>query len=205
MSIITCRSHLSRGVHPIPDRRPKENLFNYIGGLTGSWHVTKATTLSGTPLKAATHVEVTNGSAGRPTAGSAWVLRGVISTTRYVTREERNPFQAFQMKSTETACAALIPIRKSAAWWNLARDERREMIEARSRHIATALRFLPAIARRLLHGRDLGEPFDVVTWFEYAPRDVAIFDDLAGALRSSEEWQYVEREIDIRLIRDEEL
>src|SRR2546428_7160638 len=31
--------------------------------------------------------------------------------------------------------------------------------------------YLPAIARRLYHCRDLGEPFDFLTWFEYAPAD----------------------------------
>jgi hypothetical protein len=64
------------------------------------------------------------------------------------------------------------------------------------------MRFLPAIARRFLYGRDLGEPFDLVTWFEYSSRDQSIFDDLAGALRSSMEWQYIEREVDIRLVKE---
>ena len=52
-----------------------------------------------------------------------------------------------------------------------------------------------------MHGRDLGEQFDFVTWFEYAPRDSAVFDDLLAALRGTEEWKYIEREIDIRLER----
>jgi hypothetical protein len=41
-----------------------------------------------------------------------------------------------------------------------------------------------------------------VTWFEYSSRDQSIFDDLAGALRSSMEWQYIEREVDIRLVKE---
>jgi len=48
----------------------------------------------------------------------------------------------------------------------LTQDERREIFEERSRHIATGLEYLPAVARRLHHSRDLGGPFDFLTWFE---------------------------------------
>ena len=66
--------------------------------------------------------------------------------------------------------AALIPIRKTAAWWDLAQDERRAIFEEQSRHIGIGMEYLPAVARRLHHSRELGEPFDFLTWFEYAPR-----------------------------------
>jgi chlorite dismutase len=97
--------------------------------------------------------------------------------------------------------AALIPIRKSEAWWDLAQDERRAIFEERSHHIAEGLRYLPAIARRLYQSRELGEPFDFLTWFEFAPEHEPLFDELVGTLRSTEEWRYVEREVDIRLSR----
>jgi hypothetical protein len=83
----------------------------------------------------------------------------------------------------------------------MAQDERRAILEERSAHIATGRRYLPAIARRLYQSRDLGEPFDFVTWFEYAPADAEMFEDLTSQLRRTEEWQYVEREVDIRLQR----
>ncbi len=180
-----------------------EALYNYLGGTTGSWRVTGATTRSGPPLKQVTHIEIVNGPLNRLPSGTAWVLRGVVSNTRYVTCEERGQLELKQpaLGRSEATCAALIPISKSAQWWTLAQDERREILEARSRHIETGLRFLPAIARRLQHGRDLGEQFDFVTWFEYAPGDSAAFDELVAMLRSSDEWRYVEREIDIRLVR----
>lgn len=95
----------------------------------------------------------------------------------------------------EATCAALIPIRKSAAWWALAQDERRAIFEERSHHIADTMRFLPAIARKLHHSRDLGEPFDFLTWFEFAPRHAADFDELLKLLRGTEEWRWVEREV----------
>ena len=67
--------------------------------------------------------------------------------------------------------------------------------------MATGLRYLPAVARRLYHCRDLGEQFDFLTWFEYRPTDTDAFEELVGLLRSTEEWTYVVREIDIRLTR----
>jgi hypothetical protein len=63
------------------------------------------------------------------------------------------------------------------------------------------LKYLPAVARQLYHCRDLGEPFDFLTWFEYAPERAAMFEDLVGVLRGTEEWTYVEREMDVRLAR----
>ena len=204
MSIITCRSHASRGAPRNEAKVARESLFQYIGGATGSWRITDVTTLSGSPLKPATHVEITTSESYRLPGRTAWVLRGVARNTRFFTREERFPAASsrFLSNSMEASCAALIPIRKSAEWWNLAAEDRQEMIAHRSRKLTRAMAMIPALARRFLFGRDLGEPFDVVTWFEYAPKDAPVFDDLAAALRASPEWQYVEREIDIRLVRE---
>jgi hypothetical protein len=47
------------------------------------------------------------------------------------------------------------PITKTDTWWELPQDERRRIFEASSRHVATGLDYLPAVARRLHHGRDL--------------------------------------------------
>src|SRR5207302_1086834 len=126
------------------------------------------------------------------------------SNERYVTRAERQLLVAKQpaLGRPEAVQAALIPIRKSNAWWELTQDERRELLEERSEHIKTGLRYLPAVARRLYHSRDLGEPFDFLTWFEFAPERSADFDELVLRLRASEEWKYVDRELDIRLVRD---
>ena len=82
----------------------------------------------------------------------------------------------------------------------MAQDERRAIFEDRSRHISTSLRYLPRIARRLHHGHDLGEEFDFLTWFEYSPSDAAAFEELVVLLRASEEWRYVTREVDVRLL-----
>ena len=42
---------------------------------------------------------------------------------------------------------------------------------------------------------------DFLTWFEYAPEHADAFERLVNALRATPEWDYVEREIDIRLVR----
>ncbi len=130
-------------------------------------------------------------------------MRGTTSNTRYTNCAEVDALAAKQegLGRPQATCAALIPIRKSEAWWALAQDERRAIVEERSHHIAIGLEYLPAVARRLHHSRELGEPFDFLTWFEYAPADAAAFDDLVRRLRASEEWHYVEREVDIRLTR----
>ena len=80
----------------------------------------------------------------------------------------------------EATCAALIPIKKSAAWWELTQEERRQIFEDKSHHIAASLKYLPAIARQLYHCRDLGEPFDFLTWFEYAPAHADAFEELVA-------------------------
>ena len=101
----------------------------------------------------------------------------------------------------EARCAALIPIRKAPGWWALAQDERRALMEAQSRHITIGLDYLPAVARRLYHSRDLGEPFDFLTWFEFAPGHTGAFDELLVRLRQTAEWSYIDREVEIRLER----
>jgi hypothetical protein len=47
------------------------------------------------------------------------------------------------------------------------------------------------------------EPFDFLTWFEYSPSNEGNFNTLVAELRGSPEWKYVDREIDIRLIREQ--
>jgi chlorite dismutase len=139
-----------------------------------------------------------------PPDQARWVLRGATSNERYVTRSEHDALARRQrpLGHPEATHAALIPIRKSEAWWALPQDERRAVFEERSHHIGVGLEYLPAVARRLHHGRDLGEPFDFLTWFEYAPSDDGAFAELVRRLRASEEWRFVEREVEIHLARE---
>ncbi len=177
----------------------------FVGGNVGSWVVCRLETVVGAPLEAVSRVEIVE---GRATSGldrrPAWTLRGVTSNERYVYRSELDALAAKQEplgRETSTR-AALIPITKSEAWWELPQDDRRRIFEDSSHHVATGLEYLPAVARRLHHGRDLGEIFDFLTWFEFAPEHADAFEELVDRLRETEEWAYVEREIDIRLFRD---
>jgi hypothetical protein len=179
-------------------------LFSFTGGESGPWQVLDTRAIIGEPLAPAPRLDVVNGSLTAPT-GAAWLLRGITSNERYVIRSEKNQLLAKQagIGRPEATCATLIPIRKTAAWWALTQDERRQIFEETSRHTEIGLNYLPAIARRLHHCRDLAEPepFDFLTWFEYAPADTSAFDDLLAALRATEEWRYIDREVEIRVIK----
>lgn len=185
-------------------------LFDFIGGAQGTWRIDRIAAVTGDSLPPAARLQlVAAGEAAGEAAGSAgaaWRLRGITSNERYVERPEKQQLLARQpaLGRPGATCAALIPIRKNAAWWAMTQDERREVFEAQSRHIAIGLEHLPAVARRLHHCRDLEspQPFDFLTWFEYAPADAEAFEALVAALRASPEWAFVDREVDLRLSRD---
>jgi len=180
--------------------------FAFVGGNSGIWKVVSNETLIGEPLGEVSRLDIVSGSKVHPDPHAGWVLRGITSNERYVVREEKSKLLAKQqgLGRPEATCAALIPIRKNSAWWALTQDERRHILEENSKHIKIGLRYLPAVARRLHHCRDLSEdePFDFLTWFEFAPAHQADFNELVSELRATEEWNYVEREIDIRLVRE---
>ena len=180
----------------------------FRGGQSGGWRVTSLGPVKGETLAAVRSLSIIKAAAiALPLLPSqtSWRLAGVTSHLRYVERAEKELLEAAQagLGRAEANCAALIPIRKSAAWWELTQEERRQIFEDKSHHIANSLKYLPAIARQLYHCRDLDEPFDFVTWFEYAPEHAAMFEDLVGMLRGTEEWSYVEREVDVRVVRED--
>lgn len=176
--------------------RPALHITRFSGGDAGSWRVTSIGTVAGEALAPCRFVAIDGGDPG------PWALRGTASHLRYTTLHERTGLRARQagLDRPEATRAALIPIRKSAAWWALAQDERRAIYEQGS-HLPIGMDYLPAVARQLYHSRDLGEPFDFLTWFEFAPEDEPAFDHMLVRLRACAEWAYVDREVDIRLTR----
>jgi chlorite dismutase len=178
-------------------------LWYFSGGRAGEFAVTSVDPVVGETLP---QVECLTVSQELPTDESVFTLRGVVSNERYVTRAEKSHLVAVQAALGRPPCTrgALIPIRKSPEWWLLTQEERRAIFEDRSSHIALGMRALPGVARRLHHCRDLGtdEPFDFLTWFDFSPEDESKFDDLLGALRATEEWSYVTREVEIRVTRE---
>jgi len=179
-------------------------ITTFTGGQHGRWRIVRNEAVAGEPLRPAERLDVAVGPSEGSPMDPVWLLRGIPSYERYVNRRERSELEASSppLGRPEATSAALIPIRKSPAWWDLPQDERREIFEEQSHHITTGLKYLPAVARRLYHGRDLGEPFDFLTWFEFSSTDASAFEELVRTLRETTEWTYVVREVDIRLVRD---
>jgi len=176
----------------------------FRGGQSGAWRITLNSAVKGEGLTAVPALAITQSdSIALPIlpSATAWRLAGDASYVRYVEKAEKEQLVARQapLGRKEATCAAMIPIKKSAAWWALNQDERREILEAKSHHISGSLKYLPQVARQLYHCRDLGEPFDFITWFEYAPEHATQFEELVVMLRASEEWAFVEREVDVRM------
>jgi hypothetical protein len=179
------------------------NRFAFIGAEAGTWRVTSQKALSGEALDEISHLDIVAFQSDVSRAPGNWPLIGAKSNLRYTTRTELNSLRSRQegLGRPQATRAALIPLRKSAAWWDLSQDERRAIFEEQSHHSAIGLDYLPAIARQLYHCRDLDEPFDFLTWFEFAPEHTRHFDNLLERLRRTREWSFVEREVEIRLER----
>ena len=182
---------------------PRPLLVTFAGGPEGQWRVDCIDTVIGGSWSAVDSLAGAEGPMSVESPKASWILRGTTSNIRYTNRSEVDALAARQqdLARPQASRAALIPIRKTDAWWALAQDERRAIFEEQSRHIAVGLEYLPAVARRLYHSRELDEPFDFLTWFEYAPEHANAFDTLVERLRQTPEWRYVDREVDIRLTR----
>lgn len=206
---ITCTALY--GYQPLPayGAEPMKNdvnprLFSFIGGSRGAWRVTSVSAIVGEPLPNVSHIDIVQGPIQSEDSES-WILRGVTSNERYATREEKDLLVSKQapLGRPQASLSALIPIRKNAKWWALTQDERRAIFEERSKHVTIGVNYLPEIARRLHHCRDLEgtQPFDFLTLFDYSPEHESKFNAMLAELRDTEEWKYVDREIDIRLVR----
>jgi len=177
-------------------------LTHFYAGLEGTWCIREIRKIKGPSLPDAERLLITDSNGN---LDGKWLLRGVRSNSRYTSAEEKAQLELRQEglgRSTSTF-AVLIPIKKTEEWWLLSQDQRREIFEEQSKHTSVGLNYLPAIARRLYHCRDLStdEPFDFLTWFEFSPDHERDFDELLVHLRTSREWDFVEREVDIRLQR----
>ena len=171
---------------------------------TGQWQITRCESVAGDGLASASRLSIAPAADVAVKPNGAWQLTAFASNVRYVERAEKTALTSVQagLGRGNATRAALIPIKKTAAWWDMTQEERRYIFEAQSHHIADSMKYLPAIARQLYHCRDLGQPFDFLTWFEYAPEHASDFEQLVAHLRGTLEWTYVEREVDIRLVRE---
>ena len=105
------------------------------------------------------------------------------------------------------AHAVVIPISKSAAWWELAHDQRNAKFRDQGSrgHVQVGRPYAPRIHRKLYHARYLpGSGWDFITYFEFLAPLRDDFRALLAALRNpalNPEWAYVERETEIWLRR----
>lgn len=180
-------------------------LHAFIAGHEGPWVIQESRRILGAPLEKASRLRIESGWHDAASTHAVWVLHGATSNERYVNQEEKSLLVSRQegLGRAQATQAVMIPIQKKPEWWAMTQEERRRIFEERSRHTRIGLDYLPAIARRLHHCRDLthAEPFDFITWFEFAPADADAFDRLLQALRQTEEWRYVQREAELRLTR----
>src|SRR5262250_1896327 len=122
------------------------------------WRVLAIRLVQGDGFPQAERVAVCRGDEPSPLEAQ-WTLSGVISNIRYVERPEQKELTLRQapLGRSEATLAAHIPIRKTAAWWNLTQEERRNIFENKPHHIADGIRYIPSVARQLYHSRDIGE------------------------------------------------
>ena len=115
------------GVEQLNDR-----LIRFAGGHTGVWRVLAIHPVQGDALPQVERVAVYRGN--EPSLESKWTLSGVVSNIRYVERPEQKELASKQapLGRSEATMAALIPIRKTPAWWNLTQEERRNIFENKS-------------------------------------------------------------------------
>ena len=116
---------------------PLPLLVTFVAGASGTWRIDRLATVIGDGLPAAERLAVLEGPEAPTPTEAGWVLRGVTSNTRYTNRSEVDALVAGQQELSrpQATRAALIPIRKTEAWWALAQDERRAIFEEQSRHI----------------------------------------------------------------------
>lgn len=176
---------------------------SFIAGDRGSWEVLSMAAVVGQPLEPAPFFDVRNEYLMRAPVDFRWLLRGVTSRKSVGSRCD-DVFEMLpqpQLGRASATCAAFIPLKKKEAWWGLSEGEKREIQEGEVLKAGSSLKRLHGIAKQLHHCRDLGEPFDFLAWFEYSLEESGAFEEMLAALRASHEWGYVEREVDVRLVR----
>jgi chlorite dismutase len=116
-----------------------------------------------------------------------------------------------EFPASKDTIAVVIPIRKSAAWWALAHDERSvhfQQTEGKKGHTAVGAPYVDRIHRKLYHTRYAVETrdHDFITYFEFDRAHTDDFKRLLTALRDTEqnpEWKYVDHEYEIWMTKTE--
>ncbi len=94
------------------------------GGTLGQLEVVRINAITGEALPLTPRLSVVNGDSPEGRAGD-YCLRGVVSNERYLNHTEKVQLgKVQQLLGRETAqVGALIPIKKTDAWWSPPQDE----------------------------------------------------------------------------------
>lgn len=116
------------------------------------------------------------------------ILVGVTKPRQYI-NDERSPALARELNAAHYTGAGpeyaiVIPVKKSAHWWNVPEPERRREIE---QHTRASLPYLDRVKRELYHSTGLDD-FDFITYFETA--DLRAFHELSTGLMAIPENEY---------------
>lgn len=136
------------------------------------------------------------------------LFSGVTQHLQYTDAPQRRDLQtdaAKELPPSPQTITVIIPIRKSAAWWDLAQDERNAFFRksaACEGHTSIGLKYAQRIFRRLYHCRYLesAPAFDFITYFEFPEELTDDFIHLVRMLRDvnqNPEWAYVDAEAEI--------
>lgn len=142
----------------------------------------------------------------------ALLFRGVPQHLEYMSKAQREELKSRpEFPAGKDTVAVVIPIRKSAAWWALAHDERMAYFQKTADHkghTAIGTPYVDRIHRKLYHTRYVVETtdHDFITYFEFQREHEAEFKRLLAALRDvkqNPEWNFVDREYEIWMTKME--
>jgi hypothetical protein len=160
-------------------------------------------------------VEIASRLPGRAEARKLGLLmQGVPQHLEYTSRAERDDLtrrSRAPLPAGKDTLAVVIPIRKSAAWWALAQDERNAYFQKQKGHkghTAIGAEYVDRVYRKLYHTRYAVQTrdHDFITYFEFRREHEGDFKRLLAKLRDvkqNPEWKYVDREYEIWLTKVE--
>ena len=166
-----------------------ESVAGNAGGISPGWEMLRVE--SEWPLE-------------EPTAGDVISFRGAIQHLQYTSETQLADLNArsrAELPPSSDTTAVLIPIRKSAAWWQQAHDRRAAHFHTSEGHTAIGGRYAERVFRRLYHSRYLApRPYDFLTYFEFHASERDAFRALLAELRDpllNPEWGFVEAEFEV--------
>jgi hypothetical protein len=142
------------------------------------------------------------------------LFQGVPQHLQYTSKAQRDDLNRRarpELPPSKDTVAVVIPIRKTAAWWALAHDERQAHFQKKGGklgHTAIGAEYVERIYRKLYHTRYAVEStdHDFITYFEFKRTHEDDFKTLCAKLRDPEqnpEWNFVDREYEIWMTKIE--